>query len=103
MKVTISVKAPYGLQDILAFTLRVVSCGIKSNPPIFQIGRNLYEGMGRYYRLIDPSRHLWPNHPIDAAATADQHESQAEPCRDHARERTRGVTVVDNAGTALLQ
>jgi hypothetical protein len=51
-------------------------------PPIFQTGRCLYESMGRYYRLIDPRRHIWPNHPIGAAAAVDQHEGQAGPCSD---------------------
>jgi len=38
----------------------------------------LYQGMGRYYRLIDPTQRLWLNRPIGAAATVDQHESQPE-------------------------
>jgi hypothetical protein len=37
------------------------------NPLILQTGPCLYEGVGRYYRSIDPSRHLWPNHAIGAA------------------------------------
>ena len=95
---TISMEALYDLQDILAPTLRVVSSGTKSNqlnsqrPPRFQTGRNLYEGMGRYCSPIDPSRYLPANHPTDAAATVDQDESQAGPCRDPTRERTHRVT-----------
>ena len=106
---TTSKTVSYGLQGILAPKLCVVFGDIRSNrlnskcPPIFQTGRCLYEGMGRYYSPIDPSRHRWPNHPIGAVATLDQHESQASPCSDQARERTRGVTFVDKAGIALLQ